>query len=297
MSPLASVGYEALTSRNAGFLTADEQARLRASSVFVCGVGGMGGTAVQVLARAGVGRLGLADFDAFEPSNLNRQLFATAATLGRPKVEATREALLDVNPELRIGTYGADWTSRLPEILGAHDVVINGMDDLRAAVALYRAARRHDATVVDAYTSPCPSVMVVRPQDPRPEERLGFPTLGVAPEALTDEAVAEALLRELAFVAAVSSGLRRFDAGVAAEILAGERARSSFAPVVIAAGTLMAFEAIGVLLGRPSGADHRGYFLDLWGGRVERPGPEWLVRLRSLLAARALRRLSAEGER
>lgn len=292
---MSGVTYEALTSRNAGFLSEADQERLARSSVFVCGVGGMGGAAVETLVRAGVGAVGLADFDVFEPSNLNRQVFCSTRTIGRPKTDATRDGLLEINPELDIQTYGSDWIERLDEILEAHDVVVNGMDDQRAGIRLYRAARRLGVSVVDAFVSPHPSVTRVRPEDPRPEEWLGFPTRGVAEDRITEAMLEEALVAELTYVASVSAGIRRMDPEVVGEILRGERPRSSFAPVVVIAGNLMAFEAIGALVGRPSGAGYRGYFVDPWSGRVERPGPAVLVALRRRLALRALTDVTNAG--
>jgi hypothetical protein len=293
---MRTVTYEALTSRNAGFLDAREQDRLRESAVFVCGVGGMGGAAVEALARAGVGSLGIADFDVFEPTNLNRQVFASTPTLGRSKTEVTAEALLEINPSLRIRTFGADWTNRLDELLDAHDVVVNGMDDPWAGLMLYRAARTHGVTVVDAFTSPSPSVTVVRAEDPRPEDWLGFPTSGVELEKVRESDLASALLCELSYVAAVSSAIHRFPPQLIAEILQARRPRSSFAPVVLVSGNLMAFEAIGALLGRRSAAGYKGYFLDLASGRVERPGLAPLVAWRRRRAFRMLARLSGLGE-
>src|SRR3712207_4852748 len=145
----------------------------------------MGGAAVQSLARAGIGSLALADTDRFEVSNLNRQVFATLETVGAPKVEATARALASVNPELRLTTFDAGWVDRPADILPRFPVVINGMDDARAGIALYRRAREHCATVIDAYTSPLPSFPVVRPADPRPEARLDFPTVGTDWRELT----------------------------------------------------------------------------------------------------------------
>jgi molybdopterin/thiamine biosynthesis adenylyltransferase len=285
--------YSALTERNAAFLPAAEQTRLARASVLVLGVGGMGGAAVQSLVRAGVGRLAIADGDTFEASNLNRQLFATTRTLGRSKTAATRDALLEINPELTIETLGPEWTEQLDSLLPRFPVVVNAMDDMRAAILLYRKAREHGVTVIDAYTSPCPSVTVVKPHDPRPEERLGFPTVGVPWERIGEAELRQAFLRELAFVVSTSSGIRQLDPTVVGEILAGTRARSSFAPVVMIAGNLMAFEAIQLLAGRASGTDARGYFLNPWSGRVERPrsGP-----VQRLLTRVALRRLSALGK-
>ncbi len=260
--------------------------------MFVCGVGGMGGAAVETLTRAGVGRLGIADFDVFEATNLNRQVFASARTLGRSKTEATEEAAREINPGLEVQRFGDEWTARLDEILAAYDVVVNGMDDLRAAVALYRAARRHRVTVVDAFVSPHPSVCVTRPDDPRPEQWLDLPTTGMPPSEIGEVEVASSLLLELSFVAAVSRGLDRLSPVVIGEILRGERPRSSFAPMVIISGNLMAYEAMGALLDRPSGAGYRGYFLDPWTGRIERPGNGILLAVRRRRALRALARLA-----
>lgn len=262
--------YRELTRRNAGFVSTDEQETLRRASVFVCGVGGMGGAAANALVRSGVGRLTIADYDAFELSNLNRQTFAFIDTIGLEKTAVTRDALMRVNPELEMRTLGAEWVDRLDDILPRHGVVVNAMDDLAAGIRLYRKARDHGATVVDAYVSPCPSVAVVGPEDPRPEERLGFPTVGVAVEALTEEHLRAALMAEIDYVATHSSGIGRLDPEVVQGILTGRLPRSSFAPVVAIAGNLMAFEAVQHLLGRPTGAGCEGYFVDLWSGRIER---------------------------
>ncbi len=266
-----NVTYEELTGRNAGFVTATEQNLLRASSVFVCGVGGMGGAAAHALARAGLGTMAIADPDCFEASNLNRQTFADLDALGAPKVDVTRAALRRINPWLHVELVADDWTSRLDVVLARHRVVVNAMDDVRSGIALYRKAREHQATVIDAYTSPCPSVTVVGPDDPRPEERLGFPTVGIPVDRLSDEQIRASFLMEIEYVSRVSTGLGRLEPGVIEEILAGRRPRSSFAPTVMLTGNLMAFEAILCVLGRESGAGCEGYFLDPWGGRVERP--------------------------
>src|ERR1051326_9152044 len=133
--------YRLMTMRNDGFVTDEEQGRLRNASVFICGVGGMGGAALQALVRAGVGNFTIADMDTFEISNLNRHLFATLDTMGRSKTEAVSETVARINPEARVDLLGDDWVDRLDELLFRHRVVINGMDDPRGAIALYRKAR------------------------------------------------------------------------------------------------------------------------------------------------------------
>ena len=76
--------------------------RLQAARVAVFGLGGVGSFAAEALARSGVGRLRLVDFDLVGASNFNRQLYALRSTLGRPKVEVAAARLLDINPELII---------------------------------------------------------------------------------------------------------------------------------------------------------------------------------------------------
>ena len=263
--------YDEMTGRNIGFVSADEQRALREGRVFICGVGGMGGAAAMALARAGVGNLVIADFDVFELSNLNRQVFAFEDTLGREKTHVTRERLTAINPDIRVTTLGGDWPSRLDQVLNECRVVINGMDDIIAGIGLYRTARERGATVIDAYTSPLPSVTVVRPADPRPEERLGFPTAGVTPDEITAEQRAECLRREIEYVLVHSSSAEHIDLEMAAEVIAGRRSRMSFAPMVVTTGCLMAFEAIALLIGRQTKTDFRGWFLNPREAAVERP--------------------------
>ncbi len=175
--------YTALTTRNLGFLSETEQQQLKESCVFMCGVGGMGGACLQSLVRSGIGHFIIADMDVFEVSNFNRQVFSNLSTVNMEKTEATRRAILEINPEARIDVYGGDWLNHLPEILAKASLIVNGMDDIGAGVQLYRAARKANLTMIDAYASSLPSVYVTRPQDPTPEERLNYPTLGKSHEA------------------------------------------------------------------------------------------------------------------
>lgn len=282
--------YAELTQRNLGFVSEAEQRRLRDARVFVCGAGGMGGAALQSLIRTGVGGLAVADPDRFELSNLNRQVFASLETLGRPKVEVVRTAANAINPELEVETFGAEWVEHVDPLLGRYPVVVNAMDDVRAGVLLYRKAREHGATVIDAYTSPLPSVTVVRPTAPRPEERLRYPTVGKSWEAITPTDVTTCLRRELEYVLVHSSSAHHVDLAVARQFLAGQRGRMSFAPMVITTGNLMCFEAVKLILGRGTVTDERGYFFNPWTGAVERPRG-WVS---AFVAGFAVRRLLRE---
>jgi len=277
--------YAEFTTRNIGFVTEAEQQVLQEGRVLIIGTGGMGGAAVQALARAGVGGFGLADMDTFEVSNLNRQVFADLDSVGKDKAGATAERLRRINPEISLENFGTEWQERLDTLLPRYPVVINGMDDIVAGIDLYRRARVHGATVIDAYTSSLPSVTVVRPRDPRPEERLNYPSCGKEAKALNEELRRECFMREIEHVLVHSSTLRHIEMSVALELIAGKRKRMSFAPMVIMTGNLMAFEVVKLLLGRSPSADCRGYFFNPWTMRTERPAP-WILAAPKRLAVR-----------
>lgn len=285
--------YDEMTARNIGFVTTAEQSALREGHAFICGVGGMGGAAAMTLARAGVGSFTIADFDVFEASNLNRQVFAFDETLGEDKAAITRDRLLAINPELCITTHGRDWTSRLDEILAECKVVINGMDDVVAGIQLYRNAREHGTTVIDAYTSPLPSVTVVRPDDPRPEERLAYPTVGVDTDDITRAMRDECVRREIEYVLVHSSSAEHVDLAMASDVIAGRRSRMSFAPMVVTTGCLMAFEAVALFVGRETRTDYRGWFFNPRGAAVERPRPLAAAWVRRRIVRRFLSRTMA----
>ena len=88
------------TSRTELLIGKDGIEQLKSKSVTLVGVGGVGGYVATMLARAGIGKIKLVDFDKVSPSNINRQVVANVNTIGRSKVEVLREMLLEINPEL-----------------------------------------------------------------------------------------------------------------------------------------------------------------------------------------------------
>jgi molybdopterin-synthase adenylyltransferase len=285
--------YYSFTGRNIGFIDEREQQLLREARVFVCGVGGMGGAAFMALARAGIGKFVIADIDRFEVSNLNRQVFAFADEVGREKAAVAAEAAKRINPTIEIDVLGENWTDELPAIARRCPVIVNGMDDIAAGVHLYRTARDARATVIDAYMSPLPSVIVVRPDDPRPEQRLGFPTRGKDWRDITEADRRAAMLAEIEHVMLHSSSRNHVDLAVAGEVAAGRRSRMSLAPMVITTGMLMAYEAISLILGRSSGTDCRGWFLNPYGPAIEKPRNAVIAALLRPLVRRVIIKLTS----
>ncbi len=121
--------YSEAFSRNLGILDEDQQQTLRESTVCIAGMGGVGGDYLVTLARSGVGRFRVADFDAFELANFNRQYGATMETIGRPKVEVMAEIARQINPEIELESYPDGLTEgNLDEFLRDADLVIDGID-------------------------------------------------------------------------------------------------------------------------------------------------------------------------
>ena len=121
--------YEEAFSRNLGWLTQWEQQALRFKRVAIAGMGGVGGFHLLTLARFGIGEFNIADCDKFELVNFNRQVGATLASIGRPKVEVMAEMARDINPELRIARFEGGLTeANLDEFLAGADLCIDGLD-------------------------------------------------------------------------------------------------------------------------------------------------------------------------
>lgn len=108
------------------------QRRLKKAKVLVVGCGGLGAPLLQYLAAAGVGKIGLVDFDVVDASNLQRQVLFGMRDVGRPKVEAAKERLLDLNPHIEIESHNTLLNSEnAMEIIGGYDVVADGTDNFQ----------------------------------------------------------------------------------------------------------------------------------------------------------------------
>ncbi len=131
--------YDEAFDRNIGWITAQEQQILRASTVAIAGLGGVGGVHLTTLARLGVGGFRIADMDRFELANFNRQIGATTATVGAPKAEVLAAMAREINPELRLAIFdrGVE-EDAVDAFLEGADLFVDGLDffalDIRARV-------------------------------------------------------------------------------------------------------------------------------------------------------------------
>lgn len=106
------------------------QRKLKAAKVLMIGTGGLGSPLGLYLAAAGVGRIGIVDFDVVDESNLQRQIIHGTADVGRPKIDSARDRLLDINPNTRIDAYETRLTSENAlELFSEYDVIVDGTDN------------------------------------------------------------------------------------------------------------------------------------------------------------------------
>src|SRR5438105_3243350 len=106
------------------------QEKLKAARLLLIGAGGLGSPAALYLAAAGVGTLGLVDFDNVDVTNLQRQILHGTKDVGRPKLQSARERIADVNPHVRLETYETALTSKNAlDIISGYDIVVDGTDN------------------------------------------------------------------------------------------------------------------------------------------------------------------------
>lgn len=108
----------------------DGQKRLKASSVLVIGTGGLGSPVLMYLAAAGVGRIGIVDYDVVDFTNLQRQVIHGTRSLEKRKVDSARERLMDINPDITLDIYNEPFTSENAfRISEPYDLIIDGTDN------------------------------------------------------------------------------------------------------------------------------------------------------------------------
>ena len=125
---------------------------LKNKRVAVFGVGGVGGYAVEALARTGIGTLDLVDKDVVDETNINRQIIALQSTIGKPKVEVPKERCLDINPEMTINTHQVFY---LPDTADEfdftdYDYVIDAIDTVTGKLQLIEAAKKANVPVISS---------------------------------------------------------------------------------------------------------------------------------------------------
>jgi adenylyltransferase/sulfurtransferase len=157
------------------------QRKLKNSSVLIIGTGGLGSPVSLYLAAAGIGRIGLVDYDTVDSSNLQRQVIHGTSTVGKLKVESARAKLLDLNPGIQIDVYNEPYTSEnAMRIAKDYDIILDGTDNFPTryltndvAVFLgkpnvYASIYRFDGQVSVFYAKEGPCYRCLFPEPPPP---------------------------------------------------------------------------------------------------------------------------------
>ena len=125
------------------------QRKLLESKVLLLGAGGLGSPTALYLAAAGVGELGVVDFDVVDLSNLQRQILHDTDDVGRPKVVSARETLNDINPDVRVNPINERLSSEnIMDILADYDIVVDGSDNFSTRYLVNDAAYLSKTTLV-----------------------------------------------------------------------------------------------------------------------------------------------------
>ncbi|MDJ0764713.1 MAG: ThiF family adenylyltransferase [Myxococcota bacterium] len=179
--------YRLHTDRNIGILTKEQQSVLRSSKVAILGVGGLGGTCFEVLIRSGVGNFSIVDKDIFEPTNLNRQIFAFHSTVGMRKIDVAEKFALDINPEVIVERFDALTSENISEIFRDVDVVVLAIDELKPCIIASRQARESDIPLIEGWGLPYCNVRVITRDTPSLEDVYSLPTRGRSLEDIPNQ--------------------------------------------------------------------------------------------------------------
>ena len=157
------------------------QRKLKNSSALIVGTGGLGSPVSLYMAAAGVGRIGLVDYDVVDSSNLQRQIIHGTSTIGKLKVESAKSKLLDLNPDIQVDVYNEPYTSEnAMRIAKDYDIILDGTDNFPTryltndvAVFLgkpnvYASIFRFDGQVSVFYAKEGPCYRCLFPEPPPP---------------------------------------------------------------------------------------------------------------------------------
>ncbi len=137
--------------RIAALIGEENASILQHKCVAIAGVGAVGGFACEMIARSGIGRIRIADFDVYEESNINRQIGALHSTIGRKKVDVMKERILDINPDCIVETLPEFIdASNIDAFLSNVDILLDCIDSVSAKAELLRISYERSIPVISS---------------------------------------------------------------------------------------------------------------------------------------------------
>ena len=182
------MAYWEIVSRQMGVVTKSGQERLRDAKITVIGCGGIGGATTEMLTRMGIGNLRIIDKDAFDVSNINRQLMSSFYSVGKSKVDVTYETLKSINPFTNIEAVEEELNEdNVEEIIKGSDIVIDALDNLVTRITVSRHVGDLDVPFIHgAIHGTMGQVTVFTKDTPGYEEMFKLPSSG---KDLTEEVI------------------------------------------------------------------------------------------------------------
>lgn len=180
--------YNQMISRQKEVFTDNEQQKLKNTPIVVVGCGGLGGTVIEQLVRAGFENLTIIDQDVFDKTNLNRQIRSNLDTIGKSKVETTKNEMLKINPNLNITSYDTTITpDNISEIFEGNDIVIDAVDNVYTRVMISREAYNQNMAFVHCAVETTVGQLTVTTKDtPSYEELFKLKSIGKSLEESKD---------------------------------------------------------------------------------------------------------------
>ena len=126
--------------------------KLKNSKVIIFGLGGVGGSAIEAIVRAGINNIALVDCDKISETNINRQIFATTKTIGKLKVEAAKERLIEINPNLNIEVYNLFFNKENSNgfNFSKYDYIIDAIDTVSSKIELIMCAKNSNTKIISS---------------------------------------------------------------------------------------------------------------------------------------------------
>jgi len=138
-------------SRTESLIGSENVEKLKNKHITIVGVGGVGGYATVMLARAGIENITIIDFDEVAPSNVNRQIVAYQSTIGRKKVDVLKSMLLDINPNINVTVHDQKLTKKnIPSLITQTDIVIDAIDSVKDKLDLIEYCKKQGIYILSA---------------------------------------------------------------------------------------------------------------------------------------------------
>lgn len=147
------MNYDEAFSRNKLYWGEDFQNYLKERYIAVIGLGGVGGFALEALARLGISNFLIADFDRVSVSNINRQIIALNSAVGMKKTEAFEKRLKDINPDVNLKIYDGflDWEVYFEIFKDKPDFIVDAIDTIKSKVSLLKYAKENKIPVISSF--------------------------------------------------------------------------------------------------------------------------------------------------